>query len=592
MAELSVTPEPVARPREDGWGGDEARAALRLIADDARVRAGFEVCAIEVLRADDVLEIVAVAGSEEGEAALLRQASPLSAMKPALALGAEYGAWTFVAHEWLTPAAARALTDYSWVPELPDSFDPHRWHALDMLVARVVDDRGHLRALVYLDLPLSGERPNPVQLRVLAEEMQLVLRAVLSSLEREELSQQLRLVASAREVVRAASGRTGLEDLLRQTREHLLAGFRADDLGVEVFGAVAHVAGGPAHLTGALAREVAAAARRAWAAQQVVVVEPGRVWGDEELQRTQQAALTAHLVHHGTGELVLVPIGAGPDPLGLVVLARDAGRARWTENDGWAALDVAHDLGRAILQTRVHEREQELIAELRRLDSHRAELVATVSHELKNPLGVIVGHVEMLDSLPGLPEAAHTSLRAMTRSAGRLTTVVDDLLLLSRMGDPDTPLERVPVALGPLVEEVVGDESARASREAVTIHTEAYDAAVVGGDPEELRRLVSNLVSNAVKYSREGGTVEVGLSRDDREVVLRCRDDGLGISTEDQQRLFTEFFRSTNPEALRRPGTGLGLAIVARIVGRHGGRVEVDSVLGEGTTFTVRLPAG
>ncbi len=588
MAE-QLASEPAPRPREDGWAGDEARAALRLIAEDARRRAGFEVCAIEVLRADDVLEIVAVAGSDEGEAALMRQASPLSAMKPALALGAEYGAWTFVAHEWLTPAAARGLTDYSWVPDLPDEHDPTRWHALDLLAARVVDDRGHLRALVYLDLPVDGDRPGPARLRALADDMQLVLRAVLSSLEREELSQQLRLVAAAREVVRATSSRLGLSDLLRRTHAHLAAGFRADDLLVQVFG-LPVTGAGAAHLADDLAEDLAAAARRAWASQTVVVVEPGRVWGDDVLDRSRGPALTEHLFHHGAGELVLVPLGAGPDPLGLMVVARDLGRARWTENDGLAALDVAHDLGRAVLQTRAHEREQELIAELQRLDRYRAELVATVSHELKNPLGVIMGHVEMIDSLPDLPAAARTSLAAMTRGADRLSVVVDDLLLLSRMGNPDTPLERVAVDLAALLEETVADEGHQAAAADVTIRVSAPPVEVAG-DPEELRRLLANLVSNAVKYSLEGGTVSVSLEQHGPDVVLTVADEGLGISEADQVRLFTEFFRSTNPAALQRPGTGLGLAIVARIVARHGGRIDLSSALDEGTTVTVGLPA-
>jgi signal transduction histidine kinase len=117
-----------------------------------------------------------------------------------------------------------------------------------------------------------------------------------------------------------------------------------------------------------------------------------------------------------------------------------------------------------------------------------------------------------------------------------------------------------------------------------------YDAGAVAGDPEELHRLVGNLVSNAVKYSRDGGRVQVGLARVEGDVVLTVADDGIGISETDRARLFTEFFRSTNPAALERPGTGLGLAIVARIVARHGGRVEVDSELGTGTTVTVTLP--
>ena len=93
-----------------------------------------------------------------------------------------------------------------------------------------------------------------------------------------------------------------------------------------------------------------------------------------------------------------------------------------------------------------------------------------------------------------------------------------------------------------------------------------------------------------MKYSRAGGTVNLSLATQGDEVVFTCTDDGIGISTEDQQQLFTEFFRSSNPEALGRPGTGLGLAIVSRIAARHDGRIDVESQLGVGTTFRVVLP--
>jgi signal transduction histidine kinase len=102
--------------------------------------------------------------------------------------------------------------------------------------------------------------------------------------------------------------------------------------------------------------------------------------------------------------------------------------------------------------------------------------------------------------------------------------------------------------------------------------------------------MLANLVSNAVKYSDEGGSVTVDLGADDGQATLRVIDRGLGISESDQRELFREFFRSSNPEALARPGSGLGLVIVDRIVRRHGGRIEVDSGLGEGTTVTVTLP--
>jgi len=111
------------------------------------------------------------------------------------------------------------------------------------------------------------------------------------------------------------------------------------------------------------------------------------------------------------------------------------------------------------------------------------------------------------------------------------------------------------------------------------------------GDADELDRVCANLVSNAVKYTPEGRSVTVSLARVGDQVVLECSDEGIGISTSDQEQLFTEFYRSSNPEAIAQPGTGLGLAIVSRIVGRHHGRIEVESSLGKGSTFRVYLPA-
>ena len=102
--------------------------------------------------------------------------------------------------------------------------------------------------------------------------------------------------------------------------------------------------------------------------------------------------------------------------------------------------------------------------------------------------------------------------------------------------------------------------------------------------------MLSNLVSNAIKYTRHGGTISISASRRDHSVVVEVADTGLGISPSDQVGLFTAFFRTTNPDALREPGTGLGLAIVERIAHRHGGSVAVSSQLGAGTTFAVTLP--
>jgi signal transduction histidine kinase len=114
---------------------------------------------------------------------------------------------------------------------------------------------------------------------------------------------------------------------------------------------------------------------------------------------------------------------------------------------------------------------------------------------------------------------------------------------------------------------------------------------VVLGDESSLTSVVTNLVTNAIGYSDAGSCVRVSLRRGEDEAVLECTDEGLGISADDREHLFTEFFRSTNRAALDRPGTGLGLTITRRVVERHGGRIEVESELGVGSTFRVLLPA-
>jgi signal transduction histidine kinase len=233
-----------------------------------------------------------------------------------------------------------------------------------------------------------------------------------------------------------------------------------------------------------------------------------------------------------------------------------------------------------------------MVRELQQLDDYRSQLIATLSHELRTPLAVISGNLEMLGDLD-LGEAAERFGEAMNRGASRMQKVVDDLLVLARVSDPRHPLEQVPVDLHVVTQEVVALVESTARAKGLTLRVDVERTGlVVAGDPSELDRLLGNLVSNAVKYTHSGGTVEVSVSRRDDDVVLRVSDDGLGISEEDQAGLFRAFFRTTNPEALREPGTGLGLAIVATIVKRHRGRVEVSSRLGVGTTFTVTLPAG
>jgi signal transduction histidine kinase len=175
----------------------------------------------------------------------------------------------------------------------------------------------------------------------------------------------------------------------------------------------------------------------------------------------------------------------------------------------------------------------------------------------------------------------------------RLEGVIDDLLTMARVSDPEAGFDPEPVDLRRVVGDVVDECGHTATSRSITIDTSLAGGGVpVPGRPDELHRLLANLLSNALKYSDDGTSVAIELVDADEHVELRVGDRGLGISEEDQRDLFREFYRSTNAEALARPGSGLGLVIVDRIVRRHGGGVVVDSALGRGTTVTVTLPRG
>jgi len=165
--------------------------------------------------------------------------------------------------------------------------------------------------------------------------------------------------------------------------------------------------------------------------------------------------------------------------------------------------------------------------------------------------------------------------------------------MLSRVSDPQHPPSMVPLDLVPLVEGILESMTAVADRAGVVLHLVGEQRhAVVLADPRQISSALTNLVDNAVKYSDAGDEIWIGVAqRPDGGFTFTCRDEGLGISEADQQNLFAPLFRSTNEEALLRPGTGLGLGIVREIMSRHGGDVEVESVLGKGTAVHLHFRA-
>jgi signal transduction histidine kinase len=579
------------------WSDAPSRDALQLIAEGVTELAGFGIAAISVVRDDGKLEVMAVAGSDDARESLQGRRTPIDQLMVEIDKADEWGLMRFLPHERLDVGLGE---NWGWVPDVVPLDGPDAWHPLDLLIALLHDDEGQLRGTMSIDLPTDGRRPGEAQRAVLQKYAEQAGRAVVTALEREEFAARVRLAEAARKIVRSASASAAfsVERIIADSRDALAEGFGAAGMWMQTFdedglgtGAIYSADGTIVSLPEDLVAIAERAARRAWAIQTVEIVSHRRPFGPT-INSEESERILGYLASLGIESILFAPLGAGPECLGNLVLTRLRGAPEWTDVEATTALDIGHDLGRAILNARAFDREHQLVQELQALDAYKSQLIATVSHELKNPLTSIVGHLEILESRPDVPASIRSSLAAMDRGSQRLVRVVEDLLLLSKVGDPHNPVIAAPVDLHRILDDAVDLTSLTAERKQLEVRVDAPDGALLAsGDADELDRVCANLVSNAVKYTPAGGAIHLCVARAGDQVVLTCRDQGIGISAADQEHLFTEFFRSANPEAVTQPGTGLGLAIVKRIVERHGGRIEVDSALGEGSTFRVFLPA-
>jgi len=237
--------------------------------------------------------------------------------------------------------------------------------------------------------------------------------------------------------------------------------------------------------------------------------------------------------------------------------------------------------------------------EMTRLADMRRDFVANVSHELKTPLAAIRGYAETLrDGALDEPATAVRFTERILQHCRRLQALLDDLLTLSRLEsvavaeDVGNRAAREPVDLNAVVQRAV-DLLAKAARERqVRIEVEEEKVPTLSGDADGIERLVLNLLDNALKYNQPGGQVTLRLSQQDQQAVLEVSDTGIGIPPESVPRIFERFYRVDKGRSRDEGGTGLGLAIVKHVVQTHGGQVDVESRMGKGTTFRVKLPLG
>lgn len=232
------------------------------------------------------------------------------------------------------------------------------------------------------------------------------------------------------------------------------------------------------------------------------------------------------------------------------------------------------------------------VTRLRQLETAQREFVANASHELKTPVTSIKGFAETLTTEEMDSEQARRFTKIIMRQAEHLGTLIDDLLELTRLEHEEgrASIERKPFPLGEVIENAVEVCGPEANQKNIRIEREIAPDIVITAHAVLLQRAVVNLLDNAVKYSPPNTTVRVRVERTDREALIHVIDQGPGIAPEHHARIFERFYRVDKSRSRKLGGTGLGLSIVKHVMSAHGGRVDLVSAIGKGSTFTLRIP--
>jgi signal transduction histidine kinase len=219
------------------------------------------------------------------------------------------------------------------------------------------------------------------------------------------------------------------------------------------------------------------------------------------------------------------------------------------------------------------------------------QFTADAAHELRTPLAAVRATVESSLQLPDVPEEVQSALQTVERQNNRLSQLVQDLLLLTRMDIQAAKPKQQVCCLNDLVSDIIEELAALALKADVVLDWQK-DAQILHilGDEEQIYRLLINLITNAIQYTPEQGKVTVKLERDEHQAVLQVRDTGIGISEADQSRIFDRFYRVNSDRSRATGGSGLGLSIAQAIVQAHQGTIQVQSSPGQGSLFIVRFP--
>jgi signal transduction histidine kinase len=327
-----------------------------------------------------------------------------------------------------------------------------------------------------------------------------------------------------------------------------------------------------------------------------VLTRPFNVWGRPVVI---QAATSFETVDYATKALIaIMSISMGIAILGSI------GIGMWLSNralkpierltNAAATIAEANDLKTRLDWTGPMDEIGRLVSvfngmmeRLEHLFSVQQRFVADVSHELRTPLTAIRGHLDLIARY-GMDSE---SMDAVQSEVSRMSRLVSDLLLLAKADYGGLALNLQPLDLDVIIGEVFREARGLVQDRDLKVAVLDFEPVRVSGDPDRLKQLLLNLVSNAIKFTPEGGQVVINLRKTERDAVIEVQDTGVGIAPEDVKRVFDRFYQA-EPSRVRKSGdgSGLGLSIARWIVEAHGGKITVESQLGVGTTFRVKIP--
>jgi signal transduction histidine kinase len=316
----------------------------------------------------------------------------------------------------------------------------------------------------------------------------------------------------------------------------------------------------------------------------------------EDLQHFGELGVAGDLLRcrdQGIQALLVIPMLRGEMLAGVLVVRRRT--AGVFPPESVELLETfASQSSVAIQNADLFQQLQQRTRDLEVASKHKSDFMASMSHELRTPLNAVIGFSALLldprvNAIPD--EQRATFLGHIERSGKHLLGLINDILDLSKVeaGRMELQIERV--LLGDLIEGCAATMRVVASSKHIYLESrcEPPDAAIQA-DPARLKQVLYNLLSNAIKFTPEGGAVRVAARLDVGKAVLTVRDTGIGISSDDQTRVFEEFRQATPSGIRQEQGTGLGLAVVRKLVELHGGIIELESAPGQGSCFTVMLP--